>query len=58
MYRIEINIGKPDAPRWKLVWGADSGPWGAANLADAQKQMHQWFPNWTPSMVRVVKEET
>lgn len=58
MYRIEINIGKPDAPRWKLVWGADSGPWGAANLADAQKQMHQWFPNWTPSMVRVVKEES
>jgi hypothetical protein len=57
MYRIEINIGKPDAPRWKLVWGADSGPWGAANLADAQKQMHQWFPNWTPSMVRVVKDE-
>jgi len=57
MYRIEINIGKPDAPCWKLVRGADSGPWGASNLADAQKQMHQWFPNWTPSMVRVVKDE-
>ena len=57
MYRIEINIGKPDAPRWKLGRGADSGPWSTANLADAQKQMHQWFPNWTPSMVRVVKDE-
>ena len=39
MYRIEINIGKPDAPKWKMVRGADSGPWGASNLADAQKQM-------------------
>jgi hypothetical protein len=57
MYRIEINIGKPDAPKWKMVRGADSGPWGAANLADAQKQMHQWFPNWNPWMVRVVKDE-
>lgn len=28
MYRIEINIGKPDAPRWKLVWGRGQRPVG------------------------------
>lgn len=43
MYRIEINIGKPDAPKWKIVRGTDSGPWGAKSLAEAQDQMHMWF---------------
>ena len=57
MYRIEINLGKGDVQKWKQVRGPDSGPWGADTLSDAQYQMRMWFPNWTPSMVRIVKDE-
>jgi hypothetical protein len=57
MYRIEVNIGQPDSPKWKIVRGTDSGPWGAISLSDAQRQMHLWFPNWSPATVRVVKDE-